>query len=87
MQMKQYMAMLGFDTPGRGLIDITDDLRSWMRETDVRMGLLTLMCQHTSASLLICENASPAVRDDLMMWLDKVVPAPRKRIEQPRRIN
>ena len=74
MQMKQYMAMLGFDTPGRGMVDITEHLRNWMRETDVRMGLLTLMCQHTSASLLITENASPAVRTDLMMWLDKVVP-------------
>ena len=74
MQMKQYMAVLGFDTPGRGLVEITQDLHDWMRETDVRIGLLTLLCQHTSASLLICENASPAVREDLMMWLDKVAP-------------
>lgn len=74
MQMKQHMAALGFDTPGRGMVDITQDLRDWMRETDIRMGLLSLLCQHTSASLLITENASPAVRSDLMMWLDKVVP-------------
>jgi len=74
MQMRQYMAQLGFDTPGRGLVEITEDLRQWMRETDVRVGLLTLHCQHTSASLLITENASPAVRTDLMMWLDKAVP-------------
>jgi secondary thiamine-phosphate synthase enzyme len=74
MQTKQYMAVLGFDTPGRGLVEITGDLRDWMREIDVRVGVLTLLCQHTSASLLISENASPAVREDLMMWLDKAVP-------------
>lgn len=74
MQMKQYMAVLGFETSGRGLFEITEDLRSWMRETDIRVGLLTLHCQHTSASLLISENVSQAVRTDLMMWLDKAVP-------------
>ena len=74
MQMKQYMAVLGFDTPGRGLVEITEDLRSWLRESDIRMGMLSLLCQHTSASLLITENVSPAVRDDLMIWLDKTVP-------------
>jgi secondary thiamine-phosphate synthase enzyme len=74
MHMKQYMAVLGFDTPGRALVDITLDLRSWLRDTDVRIGLLSLFCQHTSASILVCENVSPAVREDLMKWFDKAVP-------------
>lgn len=74
MQMKQYMAMLGFETDGRGLLDITGDLRAWMRETDIRMGVLTLLCQHTSASLIITENASPDVRADIVRWLDAAAP-------------
>jgi secondary thiamine-phosphate synthase enzyme len=74
MQMKQYLAVLGFETQGRGLLEITEDLRQWMRETDVRVGLLTIHCQHTSASILINENAAPAVRSDILHWLDKVAP-------------
>jgi secondary thiamine-phosphate synthase enzyme len=41
----------------------------------MRMGTLTLFCQHTSASLLISENAAPAVRRDLLRWLDMAAPA------------
>ena len=72
--MKQHLAVLGFETPGRGLIEITETLRQWMRETDIRVGLLTLHCQHTSASILINENAADAVQSDLLDWLDRIAP-------------
>lgn len=72
--MHQQLAILTFDTQGQGLLEITDDVNSWIRATDVRMGVLTLFSQHTSASLLITENASPTVRRDLMRWLDCAAP-------------
>ncbi len=64
--MQQTLAILTFDTPGRGLAEVTDDIARWLRETGIERGLLTLFCQHTSASLVITENASPAVQRDLL---------------------
>jgi len=72
--MHQALAILTFDTPGRGLVEITDDVTSWLRETDIRVGQLTLFCQHTSASLVVTENASPAVQRDLLRWLGAAAP-------------
>lgn len=72
--MHQTLAILTFDTPGRGLSEITPDIASWLRETDISVGVLTLFCQHTSASLLISENASAAVQRDLLRWLDAAAP-------------
>ena len=73
--MRQAHAILTFDTDGQGLLEITDDIASWLRAADMRMGTLTLFCQHTSASLMINENAAPAVRRDLLRWLDMAAPA------------
>ena len=72
--MRQAHAILTFETDGQGLLDITDDIASWLRAADIRMGTVTLFCQHTSASLLINENAAPAVRRDLLRWLDSAAP-------------
>jgi secondary thiamine-phosphate synthase enzyme len=72
--MHQSLAILTFDTDGQGFREVTDDVNSWIRATDIRMGQVTLFCQHTSASLLITENASPAVRRDLLRWLDMAAP-------------
>ncbi len=72
--MHQSLAILTFDTEGQGLLEITEDVTSWLRATDVRMGVVTLFCQHTSASLLVSENAAPAVRRDLMRWLGAAAP-------------
>lgn len=72
--MHQSLAILTFDTDGQGFRDITDDVNSWLRATDIRMGQVTLFCQHTSASLTITENASPAVRRDILRWLDMAAP-------------
>ena len=72
--MHQALAILTFDTLGRGLVEITEDVTSWLRETDIRVGQLTLFCQHTSASLVVTENASPAVQRDLLRWLGAAAP-------------
>ena len=72
--MNQTIAILTFDTDGLGLHEITDDVTSWLRESQIRVGILTLFCQHTSAGLLVTENAAPAVRRDLLRWLGAAAP-------------
>lgn len=71
---RQNLAVLGFETAGKCLLEITPDVNNWVRENDMQMGSLTLFCQHTSASILILENAAPAVRADLVRWLDRIAP-------------
>ena len=65
---------LVINTPGQGLHEFTDQLAALVRDSGARDGLCTLFIQHTSASLLIQENADPAVRRDLEMWLNRLVP-------------
>ena len=72
--MRQETAVLDFQTPGRDLLEITGEVRRWVQVSGIRTGLLTLLCQHTSASLLINENAAPAVRRDLLRWLERIAP-------------
>ena len=72
--MRQTHAILTFETPAKGTLEITPDIASWLRATGIENGLLTLFCQHTSASLLINENAAPAVRRDIENWLDHAAP-------------
>lgn len=59
---------------GRGLYEFTHELRDWVRSTDIQDGLLTVFVQHTSASLLIQENADPTVQADLERFLARLVP-------------
>ena len=61
-------------TPGKGLIDITRDIQEATAASGVSEGLVTIFVQHTSASLVIQENADPAVLNDLEDWLDRAVP-------------
>jgi secondary thiamine-phosphate synthase enzyme len=61
-------------TPGRGLVDITDPIARWAAGCGITMGLLTLFIRHTSASLLIQENADPDVLRDLEVFFDRLVP-------------
>ena len=72
--MQQSLAILTFDTDGQGFREVTDDVNSWRRATDIRMGQVTLFSQHTSAGLLVTENAAPAVRRDLLRWLGAAAP-------------
>ena len=61
-------------TAGKGLTDLTGQLATWLARARLSDGTLTLFCRHTSAGLLICENASPAVQRDLIRWLDRLAP-------------
>ncbi len=68
------IANLNVDVSGQGLHEITDLVAAKVRESGVREGLCTLFLQHTSASLLIQENADPSARRDLERWLNRLVP-------------
>ena len=61
-------------TRGPGLYEITDQVGGWLRQMQVQQGLLTLFIRHTSASLLIQENADPDVRRDLTAYFNRLVP-------------
>ncbi|MEL6795710.1 MAG: secondary thiamine-phosphate synthase enzyme YjbQ [Planctomycetota bacterium] len=61
-------------TPGRGLHAITGQIAATVRAAGVDNGLCTVFIRHTSASLVIQENADPSARSDLETWLDRFVP-------------
>lgn len=61
-------------TRGRGFVDLTDDLAAWLSATGAGDGLLTLFLMHTSASLLVQENADPTVRADLERLFSSLAP-------------
>ena len=70
----QTFETLHVDTRGAGLTLITEDVRRWLIEIATLDGLLTLFIRHTSASLLIQENADPDVQTDLVNALDRLAP-------------
>ncbi len=73
----QASGRLAISTSGKGLIEISDRVAAWVAEQGMREGLLTLFCRHTSASLLIQENAARAVQSDLIAFFDKIAPESR----------
>ena len=73
-ELKQAMHVLRAHARRRGLSEITSDVRDWVAGQDITAGMLTLFCRHTSASLLIQENAASAVRRDLEKFFEKLVP-------------
>lgn len=74
MIMRQATGFLTIDTRRQGLLDITDVVRRWVADQEMRDGLLTIFCRHTSASLLIQENAAPEVRIDLEAYFARLAP-------------
>ena len=56
------------------MIEITSEVAAWVAQSEIREGLLTLLCRHTSASLMIQENAARAVRHDMLAWLARIAP-------------
>ena len=72
--MKQVQFKFSVSTQGRGIYCVNREVCSWVREQDIRSGLLTLFIPHTSASLLIQENADPDVLDDLNRFFNRLVP-------------
>jgi secondary thiamine-phosphate synthase enzyme len=72
--MKTHAAEFQIETSGKGTYEITGALEKIRRESGVREGQLTVFVQHTSASLVIMENADPEARVDLHAFFDRLVP-------------
>ena len=72
--LRQAVNEIRIRTRGRGLYEITDEVGSWISQEKFETGLLTLHVRHTSASLLIQENADPDVRRDLESFFRRLVP-------------
>ncbi len=72
--LRQITASMTFETRGRGLLEVTGRVADWVAESGLSSGLLSLFVRHTSASLLIQENADPDVRGDLERSFARLVP-------------
>lgn len=72
--MRQAMECLSFETPGRGLSDITAAINEWIGREHIGDGLLTVFIRHTSASLVVQENADPDVLLDLDSFFARIAP-------------
>ena len=72
--MRQALHRLFIETRGKGLTDLTPPVLAWVSEQGIATGLLTLWCRHTSASLTVQENASPAVREDIVRYFEALAP-------------
>ena len=72
--MRQSLSSLEISTNGPGLYEITPQVIAFVAESGVRSGLVTAFCRHTSASLLVQENADPDVRTDLLAFFRRLVP-------------
>lgn len=72
--MRQATHAMRIETKGRGLYEFTDKVLRWCASGDFSTGLLTVYCRHTSASLLIQENADPDVQTDLQNYFEELAP-------------
>ena len=72
--MRQLTHRLTVSTRGKGFYDFTSDVAAWVRQSGITTGLLTLFLQHTSASLLVQENADPDVVHDLETFFSRIAP-------------
>src|SRR6201995_3377443 len=72
--MRQAQHVLQLQTRGQGLQEFTDQVTGWVERQGIATGLLTLFCRHTSASLLVQENADPDVQRDLLAYFSRVAP-------------
>ena len=75
--MRQALHQLRVETRGKGLVEITRDVAAFVSREAISTGLLTLFCRHTSASLLIQENADPDVQKDLAAFFERIAPEDR----------
>lgn len=75
--MKQAFHRLSVRTRGKGLTMITSSILEWVAESGIQDGLLTLWCRHTSASLIVQENADPTVQQDINSYFEDLVPEAR----------
>ncbi len=65
---------LSISTAGRGTVDLTADIQQAVSRSGIKSGLCHVFLKHTSASLMLCENADPAVRRDLETFMSRYVP-------------
>jgi secondary thiamine-phosphate synthase enzyme len=72
--LRQANTNLTIRAPRRGLHEFTNQVREFVAGSGIREGLLTLFCRHTSASLVIQENAAPAARRDLETYFERIAP-------------
>ena len=72
--MKQFTHRLRVSTEGKGFYPLTREIAAWVSECQADAGLLTIFCQHTSASLMIQENADPDVVLDLKDYFERLAP-------------
>ena len=72
--MKQSVQKIDIATRGQGLYELTSTIDEWLRRQNFQTGLMTVFCRHTSASLLIQENADPTVRRDIKAYFERLAP-------------
>jgi len=72
--MRQEFFTLEINTKGQKLYEFTDQTNNWITESKFKNGILNLSIQHTSASLIVQENADPNVQKDLINYFNKIVP-------------
>ena len=76
--MRQEFFNLKINTAGQKLYEFTDQTVQWINKNNFKSGMLNLSIQHTSASLIVQENADPDVQTDLINYFDKLVPMDNK---------
>ena len=74
MTLRVHQGSLSIATRGRGLTDISRQVQEIVEASGVTTGLCTVFIQHTSASLVIQENAAPSVRRDMEKWIERIAP-------------
>jgi secondary thiamine-phosphate synthase enzyme len=79
--MRQALEHLRIDVRGPGLVEITASVRDFVARRAIDLGLLTLFCRHTSASLLVQENADPSVQRDIERYFATLAPEDETRYE------
>lgn len=72
--MTHHQESIEIRTRGRGMTDVTREVAAIVERARVRIGLCVVHCAHTSASLLVQENADPSVQRDLLAWLERIAP-------------
>jgi secondary thiamine-phosphate synthase enzyme len=72
--LRQASHAVSLRAPRPGLHEFTHEVAAWVEQTGIEQGLLTLFCRHTSASLIIQENAAPAARRDLEAYFQRIAP-------------
>ena len=72
--LRQASATLPIRASRPGLFEFTDSVLEFVRDSQIRQGLLTIFCRHTSASLVIQENAAPSARRDLEAYFERIAP-------------